>query len=113
MFLEMIKSLSISDRELQKRFKFTNLEVLREIESRNKSIVLMCAHYASYEWIIALQLYGLKYKSFGIYKKYGTGILMIWFARYVVSLVESLLILIKRLRESSKMSEKDCEVFTL
>ena len=69
MFLEMIKSLSISDRELQKRFKFTNLEVLRDIESRNKSIVLMCAHYASYEWIIALQLYGLKYKSFGIYKR--------------------------------------------
>ena len=69
MFLEMIKSISISKAELKKRFVFKNIDELRRLESNNKSILLMCGHYASYEWMIALQLYGLKYKSYGVYKK--------------------------------------------
>ena len=69
MFLEMIKSISISEKELKKRFVFTNLEELRRIEKLDKSIILMCGHYASYEWLFALQLNQLKHKAFGIYKK--------------------------------------------
>ncbi|MBT8318638.1 MAG: lipid A biosynthesis acyltransferase, partial [Gramella sp.] len=69
MFLEMIKSISISEKEIEKRFTFTNLEYLRKLESLDKSLIVMCGHYASYEWINALQLYGLKYKTYGIYKK--------------------------------------------
>lgn len=69
MFLEMIKSISISEEELKKRFVFTNLEELRHIEKLDKSIILMCGHYASYEWLFALQLNNLKHKAFGIYKK--------------------------------------------
>ena len=69
MFLEMIKSISISEKELKRRFTFTNVEYLRELEKMDKSIVLMCGHYASYEWMNALQLYDLKFRSFGIYKK--------------------------------------------
>lgn len=69
MFLEMIKSLSISNEELKKRFKFTNIEEIQKIRDMNKSILLACGHYASYEWMNALQLYGLDYKGFGVYKK--------------------------------------------
>ncbi|MCY2686914.1 lysophospholipid acyltransferase family protein [Salinimicrobium sp. TH3] len=69
MFLEMIKSLSISNEELKKRFKFTNIEEIQKIRNMNKSILLACGHYASYEWMNALQLYGLDYKGFGVYKK--------------------------------------------
>ncbi len=69
MFLEMIKSISISDKEIKRRFTFTNLEYLRELEGKNKSIIVMLGHYASYEWINALQLYDLKFRSFGVYKK--------------------------------------------
>ncbi|MDT0677428.1 lysophospholipid acyltransferase family protein [Autumnicola musiva] len=69
MFLEMIKSLSISNKELKKRFVFTNPEEILRLQEKNKSIVLMCGHYASYEWMIALQLYGIKIKAYGIYKK--------------------------------------------
>ncbi|PAM91441.1 lipid A biosynthesis acyltransferase, partial [Flavobacterium sp. IR1] len=28
-----------------------------------------CGHYASYEWLNAIQLHGLDYRGFGIYKK--------------------------------------------
>lgn len=68
MFLEMIKSISISNEELKKRFTFTNLEEIEKIRALDKSILLACGHYASYEWMNALQLYGLDYKGFGIYK---------------------------------------------
>ena len=69
MFLEMIKSLSISNEELKKRFAFTNVEEIQKIRDMDKSILLACGHYASYEWMNALQLYGLDYRGFGIYKK--------------------------------------------
>lgn len=69
MFLEMIKSISISNAELKRRFSFTNLEEIRKIRGLNKSIILACGHYASYEWVNALQLHGLDYRGFGIYKK--------------------------------------------
>lgn len=68
MFLEMIKSISISEKEIEKRFTFTNLEYMRKLEGLDKSLIVMCGHYASYEWINALQLYGLKYRTYGIYK---------------------------------------------
>jgi KDO2-lipid IV(A) lauroyltransferase len=69
MFLEMIKTLSISDKELKKRFVYTNPEALRELENLNKGSIIMCAHYASYEWILSAAFYNFKYKTYGIYKK--------------------------------------------
>ncbi|MFD1096371.1 lysophospholipid acyltransferase family protein [Salegentibacter chungangensis] len=69
MFLEMIKSMSISGKELKRRFVFTNPEELHRLEKKHKGIILMCGHYASYEWMIALQLYDVTYKAFGIYKR--------------------------------------------
>lgn len=69
MFLEMVKSISISNEELKKRFIFTNKEEILKIRAMNKSILLACGHYASYEWMNALQLYGIDYRGFGVYKK--------------------------------------------
>lgn len=68
MFLEMIKSITISKKEIQKRFTFTNLELFHEYEKKNKSIILFYAHYASWEWSITLGTY-IKFKGYGIYKK--------------------------------------------
>ena len=69
MFLEMIKSISITEEEIKKRFICTNPEYLKELEKLDKSIVVMCGHYASYEWMNAIQLYDLRFKTFAIYKK--------------------------------------------
>ncbi|VXB96052.1 Lipid A biosynthesis acyltransferase (fragment) [Flavobacterium sp. 9AF] len=68
MFLEMIKTMSISKKEIQKRFKITNLDVYLELEKKDKSIALLCSHYASYEWVISMNYY-IHYKGYGIYKK--------------------------------------------
>lgn len=69
MFLEMVKSISISNQELKRRFTFTNLDEIVKIREMDKSIILICGHYASFEWMNALQLYGFDYRGFGIYKK--------------------------------------------
>lgn len=68
MFLEMIKTITISDKEIEKRFKFKNLEVYSELENKNKSIVLLCSHYASYEWVVSMNR-KIKFNGYGIYKK--------------------------------------------
>tara|TARA_R110002049_G_scaffold1498_1_gene11611 strand:- start:38075 stop:38944 length:870 start_codon:yes stop_codon:yes gene_type:complete len=68
MFLEMAKTMSISQKELSKRFKITNLEELKRLESLNKSMLLMYGHYASWEWSIEIQNH-INFKGFGVYKK--------------------------------------------
>ncbi|UQD57129.1 lysophospholipid acyltransferase family protein [Flavobacterium sp. K5-23] len=68
MFLEMIKSMNISKKEMDKRFEFTNLDVYLELEEKHKSIALMMAHYASYEWSMSLND-KIKFESYAIYKR--------------------------------------------
>jgi Kdo2-lipid IVA lauroyltransferase/acyltransferase len=68
MFLEMIKTMTISDTEINKRFTFTNLEVYKELEKKEKSIVVMCAHYASYEWLTIFEKY-TTLEFYVVYKK--------------------------------------------
>ncbi len=66
LFLEMIKSMTISEEEIKRRFAFRNLEILRKYEDQDKGIILVCGHYSSYEWMMSLG-YHLKHKGFGIY----------------------------------------------
>ncbi|HRG18634.1 MAG TPA: lipid A biosynthesis acyltransferase [Flavobacterium lutivivi] len=68
MFLEMIKTMTISIEEIEKRFVFKNIDFYSEIEKQGKSISLMCAHYASYEWSISINSQ-ITFDGFAIYKK--------------------------------------------
>ena len=67
-FMEMIKTMSISEKEIKKRFKFTNINFYLDMENRGKSIAMFCSHYASYEWLISMNYY-TNFKGFAIYKK--------------------------------------------
>jgi len=68
MFLEMIKTMTISKKEMNKRYVFTNMEMYLELEKKGKSIALMCAHYASYEWAVSMN-HHINFIGYGIYKK--------------------------------------------
>ena len=68
MILESIKSLTISEAEMRKRFVFANFEEIHKITNQNKSIILMCAHYGSWEWIFILQKH-TKAKGYAVYKR--------------------------------------------
>lgn len=68
MMVESIKSLTISADSMRAHFTFKNIEVIKELESKNRSIILMCAHYGSWEWIFILQTY-VSHKGYAVYKK--------------------------------------------
>jgi KDO2-lipid IV(A) lauroyltransferase len=68
MFLEMIKTMNISEAEINRRFIITNIELINEYERKGKSVVIMCAHYASWEWLINIAK-KMNFRSIGIYKK--------------------------------------------
>lgn len=68
MFLEMIKTMTISVKEIERRFVFKNLPEYLELEKKGKSVALMCAHYASYEWVISMNG-RINYEGYAIYKR--------------------------------------------
>lgn len=68
MFLEMIKTMTISPEEMNKRFVITNLEVVKEYEKKGKSTILLASHYASWEWLLTLNEKTL-FRGIGVYKK--------------------------------------------
>jgi KDO2-lipid IV(A) lauroyltransferase len=53
MFMEMIKTMTISSEEMNRRFVITNIELLNGYEQK-KSIMLLASHYASWEWLLHL-----------------------------------------------------------
>lgn len=67
-FVEMIKSFTISEKDLNKRYKYTNPEIFRELEALNKSIIIMGAHYANWEWIVNLASF-TSINCVGVYSK--------------------------------------------
>jgi KDO2-lipid IV(A) lauroyltransferase len=68
MFLEMIKSLTISKASMRKRFVFTNIDLITDYEKKKQSIVLISGHYANWEWMNIMNEY-VSFKGYGIYKK--------------------------------------------
>ncbi|WP_346881564.1 lysophospholipid acyltransferase family protein [uncultured Algibacter sp.] len=68
LMIESIKSLTISEAEMKKRFSFTNVNEIRQHENNNRSVMLVCAHYGNFEWIFILQKY-VKSKGYGVYKQ--------------------------------------------
>ncbi len=67
MFLEMIKTMNLSKAEVKKRYEVTNIEVMQEIE-KSKSILIVCAHYANWEWNVSLNNY-VNSKGYAVYQK--------------------------------------------
>ena len=69
MMVESIKSITISAETMRAHFTFKNIELIKELEAKNRSIVLMCAHYGSWEWIFILQTY-VSHKGYAVYKNF-------------------------------------------
>jgi len=67
-FIEMIKAFTISEKEMLKRYKFTNIDAIQELEKKNKSILLLGSHYGNWEWIFCLNLY-MNYNGYAVIKK--------------------------------------------
>ncbi len=67
-FMEMIKTFSISNEEILKRFHLTNPEEMEAFMGRNKNVLLMSSHYGNFEWLFSLNL-RVEHNGFAAYKK--------------------------------------------
>ena len=65
-FIEMIKSISLTKNQAIKRYDFKNLDLLREHKKNNKSIILLLGHYSSWEGMLTIGNH-LDFPSYAIY----------------------------------------------
>lgn len=68
MFLEMIKTMSISPEEMEKRFQVTNIDLILDYAKKGKSVILVASHYASYEWLLTINP-KIGFQGVAVYKK--------------------------------------------
>jgi Kdo2-lipid IVA lauroyltransferase/acyltransferase len=66
LLMEGVKNLGISEKELRKRFVIKNPELMRELYERNKSVLLVSAHYMNWEWMITGQSLFFPHQAVGI-----------------------------------------------
>lgn len=63
---EGVKNLSISRKQLLKRFKVENPELLNQLYDQGKSVLLVSGHYNNWEWLITGQNLLFKHQAVGI-----------------------------------------------
>ncbi|WP_427874523.1 lysophospholipid acyltransferase family protein [Flavobacterium sp. MMS24-S5] len=68
MFLEMIKTMSMSPEEMERRFHVTNIDLVRDYAKKGKSVILVASHYASYEWLLTINP-KLGFQGVAVYKR--------------------------------------------
>lgn len=68
MLLESVKTFSMNEQEFEKRYHFKNHEIFLELAKKEKSIALVGAHYANWEWGILLNK-KMPHQFFGAYTK--------------------------------------------
>ncbi|PWH81932.1 lipid A biosynthesis acyltransferase [Algibacter marinivivus] len=68
MMFEAIKSITISEEEMKKRYVFTNINDVIKLEKEQRSIILFMGHYASWEWVFIMQTQ-VKHKGYAVYKR--------------------------------------------
>jgi len=66
LFFESIKALTISKKEITRRYKFVNNEILNELYMKNKSGFVVTGHLGNWEWFNSICIY-LKHKPLAIY----------------------------------------------
>ncbi|MBI9041170.1 lysophospholipid acyltransferase family protein [Lutibacter sp.] len=67
-FIEMIKSFTVSKEEVYKRYKFPNIHFFDDLYKDGKSVILVGSHYANWEWIMSLDSF-VAYKGYAAYTK--------------------------------------------
>lgn len=63
---EGVKNLTISKRQLEKRFKVINPELMADLYSKGKSVLLVSGHYNNWEWLITSQNFLFPHQAYGI-----------------------------------------------
>jgi len=55
-FVETIKLLHVSDKEIQERFVFQNMEIVHNLMNKGRSGIMYLGHYGNWEWVPSINL---------------------------------------------------------
>jgi len=67
-FIEMIKSFTVSKEEVYKHYKYPNIDFFTELYKDGKSVILVGPHYANWEWIMSVDSF-VDYKGYAAFTK--------------------------------------------
>ena len=56
-FIETLKMSHLSSKEMKRRFRFTNPEVIDKLKAEGRDIAAICGHYNNWEWMSSLPLF--------------------------------------------------------
>jgi KDO2-lipid IV(A) lauroyltransferase len=65
--IETLKSIHLTKSDQEKRFTYSNLEIIDKLKEEKRDIIAVLGHYNNWEWPTLLPYY-LKYKTIIIYK---------------------------------------------
>jgi len=54
--IEAIKAITISETSIKKRYSYKNIELIDELYSQGRSIILTGSHYGNWEWVVGIPL---------------------------------------------------------
>lgn len=63
---EGIKNLTISEKEIKKRFRVKNPEVMQELFNAKQNVLLVSGHFNNWEWLIVSQNLLFPHQAYGI-----------------------------------------------
>jgi len=66
-FIETIKIMHISDKEIKRRNKFINIDIAKDLFKTGKAVIGVVGHYNNWEWFNNMQLYS-KHQGLAIFK---------------------------------------------
>lgn len=69
MFLEMVRTMNMGKADFDRHYQIKNIELLREI-AKTKSVLIVCAHYANWEWNVSINNH-VTTNGYAIYQKIG------------------------------------------
>ena len=79
LFIEVIKMKSISKKELNKRVKFKNTDLVEAYLKTNESVIFCSSHYGNYEWVCMAIGLNFSGKHYPIYKPLSSEAFDSWF----------------------------------
>lgn len=68
LIVESLKGFTISEKEMRRRFTTTNINLLDKYHNQNRNIIIVTAHYNSWEWAGMSMGLHINFKNFGMYK---------------------------------------------
>ncbi|QXU40877.1 lysophospholipid acyltransferase family protein [Pedobacter sp. D749] len=79
LFIEVIKMKSISEKELNKRVKFKNTDLVEAYLKNNESVIFCSSHYGNYEWVCMAIGLNFSGRHYPIYKPLSSEAFDNWF----------------------------------